>query len=78
MAHQADFNLSDAFAMLDGMGKGFITGPDLIDNLAQYAVFPHKQDVYLWLKRYDRDADGKIVFTDFCDAFTPLLDSGLA
>jgi len=64
--------------MLDGMGKGFITGPDLIDSLALFGVFPHKQDVYLWLKRYDRDADGKLAFTDFCDAFTPILDNSLA
>ena len=64
--------------MLDRLNKKFLTGPDLMDNLAQFGIYPHKEDVYLWLKRYDRDADGRMAFTDFCDAFTPILDTSLA
>jgi hypothetical protein len=28
--------------------------------------------VYLFVRRYDRDADGRLAFSDFCDAFMPL------
>lgn len=34
-------------------------------------VFVHKDDVYNWTRRFDRDNDGKLLFSDFCEAFTP-------
>lgn len=58
--------------MIDRSGKGFVTGPEIIDALACYGVFPHKHDVYLFVRRYDRDSDGRLVYSDFCDAFTPI------
>ena len=58
--------------MLDKHGMGFLTGPQLQENLAAYGLFAHKQDVYLFVRRFDRDADGRIVYSDLCDAFTPM------
>ena len=71
LADAPDFNLTDAFQMLDKMSKGFLTGPELHDVLAEFGCFPHKDDVYLFIRRYDRDSDGRILYSDFCDAFTP-------
>lgn len=33
--------------------------------------FYHKDDVYTFVRRFDRDSDGRLLFSDFCDAFTP-------
>lgn len=58
--------------MLDRCGKGWVTGPEITEALSDYGVFPHKEDVYLFTRHYDRDSDGRVVFSDFCDAFLPL------
>jgi hypothetical protein len=57
--------------MLDRNSKGWVTVPEMIEALADYGVFPHKEDVYLFMRRYDRDSDGRLLFSDFCDAFCP-------
>ena len=69
---QHDFNLMDAFQMLDRQGKGYVTGPELIDALYDFGLQPHKEDVYLFVRHYDRDYDGRLLFSDFADAFCPL------
>jgi Ca2+-binding EF-hand superfamily protein len=67
----ADFNLMDAFQVVDKHSKGWITGPELIEALAEFGSFPHKDDVYLFVRRYDSDSDGRLLYSDFCEAFTP-------
>lgn len=71
LASQPDFNLMDAFQMIDVNSKGWITAPELTEALSDYGSFPHKNDVYLFVRRYDRDSDGRLLYSDFCDAFTP-------
>ena len=61
----------DAYQMLDRQGKGWVTGPEVNDALGDYGVFPHKEDVYLFIRHYDRDSDGRLLYSDFCDAFCP-------
>lgn len=58
--------------MVDTQGKGWVTGPELLSSLADYGIYPHKEDVYLFTRHYDRDSDGRLLFSDFCDAFCPL------
>jgi len=57
--------------MIDKYNKGWVTSGDLTDVLADYGLYPHKDDVYLFVRRYDRDTDGRILYSDFCDAFCP-------
>ncbi len=57
--------------MLDRQGKGWVTGPEVNDALGDYGVFPHKEDVYLFIRHYDRDSDGRLLYSDFSDAFCP-------
>ena len=66
-----DFNLMDAFQMLDKEAKGWITAPELVDTLMDIGLYAHREDVYLFVRRYDRDSDGRFLYSDFCDAFTP-------
>ena len=72
LAAQPDFNLMDAYQMLDKYSKGWITAPEIVESLGELGAYPHKDDVFLFVRRYDKDGDGRILYSDFCDAFTPL------
>lgn len=71
LACQNDFNLMDAYQMIDKHSKGWVTAPELIESLNELGSYPHKDDVYLFVRRYDKDGDGRVLYSDFCDAFTP-------
>ena len=71
LAQQPDFNLMDAYQMLDKFSKGWVTVPEIIESLGELGSHPHRDDVYLFIRRYDKDGDGRILYSDFCDAFTP-------
>ena len=71
LAQQSDFNLMDAFQMIDLESKGWITAPQLLDNLQSFGCFCHKDDIYTFVRKYDQDSDGRMLYSDFCDAFTP-------
>ena len=61
----------DAFQVLDRSAKGWVTAPELIDSLSDLGMYAHRDNVYLFVRRYDKDSDGRILYSDFCDAFTP-------
>ena len=71
LANQQDFNLMDAFQMIDKHSKGWVTGPEIHEALNELGSYPHKDDVYLFVRRYDKDSDGRMLYSDFCDAFCP-------
>jgi len=71
LAMQVDFNLMDGFQMIDKNAKGWVSTPELVDSLAELGLYAHKDDVYLFVRRYDKDSDGRLLYSDFCDAFTP-------
>ena len=68
---QPDFNLLDAFNMLDKTSKGWVTAGEILDVLGEHGSFPHRDEVYLFVRRYDRDGDGRLLYSEFRDAFTP-------
>lgn len=57
--------------MLDKTVKGWITAPELVDALLDLGNYIDRENVYLFVRRYDRDSDGRLLYSDFCDAFTP-------
>lgn len=57
--------------MLDSHSKGWITAPELYEALSELGHHAHKDLIYMFIRRFDRDNDGKILYSDFCDAFTP-------
>lgn len=71
LIQQQDFNLTDAFHMLDTRTNGWITAPQLHDCLHMLGFYCHKDDTNTFLRRFDFDSDGRLLYSDFCDAFTP-------
>ena len=71
LASQPDFNLQDAFQMLDICNQGSVCEDEMMNALADLGVYPHKDDVYLFVRRYDKNNDGRIVFSEFINAFKP-------
>ena len=66
---RGDFNLFDAFRIFDMDSKGWITLADLKDGLNQIGIFPSHEELDLFVKRYDKNGDHRLRFSDFCDAF---------
>ena len=61
----------DGFSMLDAEKKGWITAPELYETLIDLGYFAHRDLIYMLVRRFDRDCDGKLLYSDFADAFTP-------
>jgi Ca2+-binding EF-hand superfamily protein len=75
LALQSDFNLMDAFQMLDRTAKGYVTASELADVLGDLGTYAYKDNVYLFTRRYDKNSDGRLLYSEFCDAFTPKTSS---
>ena len=71
-AHASDFSCMEAFKLFDKNAKGSLTLSDfkdafrslLVENNS-YQAIPSTDDIYLIFKRYDRDNDGKLSYTEF-------------
>jgi Ca2+-binding EF-hand superfamily protein len=50
----------DAFQMLDKTGKGWISAYELSDVIKELGVYANHDDVYLFIRRYDKDNDGRL------------------
>jgi len=68
---RSDFNLYDAFRLFDKNNNGYLYKFDLEDGLAKLRVYPSRTELNLFFKKYDRNQDGKLRFSEFSDAFTP-------
>eukprot|EP00743_Colponemidia_sp_Colp-15_P002650 GILK01002872.1.p1 GENE.GILK01002872.1~~GILK01002872.1.p1 ORF type:complete len:586 (-),score=91.06 GILK01002872.1:92-1849(-) len=71
LALRADFNLLDSFKEFDTLGKGYVSASELEDGLRKHGVYTNKDELYLFFRRYDKDSDGRLRYSDFCEAFTP-------
>lgn len=71
LALQSDFNLPDAFDLLDRRVLGSLSSADLLDALSFNGVYAVPDDVFLFVKRYDRNIDGRLNFSEFSEAFLP-------
>jgi len=71
-----DFNLYNAFKIIDKDTRGYVTTYDLLDAWQSPHVLDlgslTKDDAELFFARYDRDSDRRLKFSEFCSAFTPL------
>jgi Ca2+-binding EF-hand superfamily protein len=75
LAQQSDFNLPDAFDLLDRLLLGSVSSTEIADTLASFGVYALSEDVFLFVKRYDRNLDGRLGFNEFSSAFMPKLAS---
>lgn len=71
-----DYNLYDAFKVIDRDNKGFASAFDIKDAcLSTYGLdLPEVtiEDIELFMVRYDKNNDRKIRFSEFSAAFSPL------
>lgn len=72
LVQKPDFNLFDAFRIFDVDSKGYITLSELKLALQDIGIYPSIDELDLFFKRYDKNQDGRIRFSEFCDAFSPL------
>lgn len=61
----------DGFRLFDRKGRGYITSSELEKALANLGVFPSRDELYLLFRRYDKDSDGLIRFSDFSKIINP-------
>jgi len=66
-----DFNLLDCFKVFDRKGKGFISKIEFELSLNDIGVFPTRDELYLFFKRYDSDEDGYLRYSEFIKAILP-------
>ena len=71
-----DFNLFEAFSLLDLFGKGFVDSYDLLRALKDPSGLDiptaTDEDADLFVARYDKDLDRKLRFSEFIAAFAPV------
>ena len=72
LALKPDFNLMDGFRMFDVYARGWVSPAEFADGLRDLGVFFDSADVDLFFKRFEKDRDNLLRYSDFCDAFTPL------
>jgi Ca2+-binding EF-hand superfamily protein len=71
-----DFNLLDAFKMIDLNNKGWVSFSELCDVLSRLfdidtSTLSGRELLDLVFKRYDTNRDQKLSLAEFCKAFTP-------
>lgn len=71
LCFREDFDPKATFDVLDYKGKGLLTAGDLETGLKSLGLFPSKYEIFLFVKRYDKDQDGKISFGDFMESMVP-------
>lgn len=57
--------------MIDEKNLGWVSAPQILRFLFESGVYAHKDDVNNFTRRFDRDNDARILYSDFCEAFTP-------
>ena len=72
MSLRVDFNLLDAFRIFDKKGRGYVSKLEFELALNDLGIFPTKDEMYLFFKRFDKDADGLLRFSEFSKAVLPI------
>lgn len=72
MIQAPDFNVFDAFRIFDVDSRGWISLTDLKVGLNDIGIYPSIEELELYFKRYDKNQDMRIRFSEFSDSFTPL------
>jgi Ca2+-binding EF-hand superfamily protein len=73
LALHSDFNLIDAFGILDQQAQGSVAAAEMLLGmnslgLTQFTI----DDCQLIFARYNKDGDGQLKYSEFSDAFMPV------
>jgi Ca2+-binding EF-hand superfamily protein len=71
LAAKPDFSLVDCFRLFDFTGRGWASFDEFREGLASLGLYPSLSDMELVFERYDRDRDGTLSYSEFCDIFAP-------
>ncbi|KAL4487559.1 hypothetical protein ABPG72_017348 [Tetrahymena utriculariae] len=71
LSFRHDFNAEDAFRIFDKKARGYISKFEFELSLNDIGIYPTKDELHLFYKRYDRDNDGLLKFSDFSELVTP-------
>mmetsp|Transcript_6596 Transcript_6596/g.5923 ORF Transcript_6596/g.5923 Transcript_6596/m.5923 type:complete len:128 (+) Transcript_6596:394-777(+) len=66
-----DFCLRDLFRTFDVNNMGIISTVELKDGMKKFGVSPNSEELYLFMRKFDRRNDGKFRYADFEEAFAP-------
>lgn len=66
-----DFNLLDAFKLIDRPSTAFITVDKLYSFLRRNGISVFEEDMDAILRRLDTDADGRLSYSEFIEAVLP-------
>lgn len=70
---RTDFNLIDSFRIFDSHGKGWVSPEEVRAGLADvFNVAVSTKEMHLYMCRYDKDKDGRLKYSEFCDSFLPI------
>lgn len=71
MAMAEDFNLLDAFRMLDIQGKGVVEKSDLKIALGNLCITASANELILLFTKLDQDKDGFVKYSEFANEILP-------
>jgi Ca2+-binding EF-hand superfamily protein len=64
--------LFDAFKVFDEGALGWINISHLKVGLSSLGIYPSYEHLELFMRRYNISKDGKLRYSEFCDAICPL------
>ena len=68
LATKSDFNLTDAFKMFDTNYNGYISSFELTNGFNAIGLYPTREEVDLFITRYDTSGDRRLNMREFGDA----------
>ena len=73
LALKSDFNLLDAFRMIDVRNLGCFTAHDMMEGLNRNLSFSEfsSDDIFMFFKRMDRQGHARLNFNEFSSAVLP-------
>ena len=71
LAFCTDANLQDLFAFFDYSQTSCITPIDLCESLKELNVYLSVDELKMLFNRFDKNADGKLDYEEFCDMASP-------
>ena len=71
LAQRESFTIQDAFTVLDRDQNGYISIDEFRAILNDYNIIPTSSDLINLMKRYDKNRDGKVTFSEFLSELTP-------
>ena len=67
-----DYNLIDAFGLLDLQGKGYISPVELREALSQLGLKCNIDEIHLVFEKFNTLSDGMLKYSEFSEAMMPI------